>query len=315
MNSQVSHPKPSVLRTKAAPSSSFIRKFLKYRYYYALLLPGLIYFIVFKYIPMGGVIIAFKDYKLTQGVLGSPWVGLKWFRILWSTGDFWNALYNTLLISFYKLIFGFPAPIALAILLNEIIHRRFKKIIQSILYFPHFLSWIVLGGILFAILSPGTGLISWLGFNSSPLMRPESFRSLLVVSHIWKEVGWGTVIYLAAIAGINPEMYEAARIDGANRFRLISHVTIPAISGTIVIMLILRTGQILSAGFDQVFILSNDVVLHVADILDTYVYRVGLSLGRFSIATAAGLFQSLAGLLLLLFTNWLARRFSDQGLW
>ncbi|MEK8130407.1 ABC transporter permease subunit [Paenibacillus filicis] len=304
-----------VARAIPGSSRSFLRTLLKYKYYYVLLLPGLIYFIIFKYIPMGGVVIAFKDYKLTQGITGSAWVGLKWFRILWSTGDFWNALHNTLLISFYKLIFGFPAPLVLAILLNEVMNQKFKRIIQSILYFPHFLSWIVLGGILFAVLSPGTGLLSWLGFSGSPLMQPESFRSLLVLSHIWKEVGWGAIIYLAAIAGVNPEMYEAARMDGASRFRLIRHVTLPAISGTIVIMLILRTGQILSAGFDQVFILSNDVVVHVADILDTYVYRVGLSMGRFSIATAAGLFQSLAGLLLLLFTNWLARRFNDQGLW
>lgn len=305
-------PTPRVL---AAPSRGFIQTLIKYKYYYALLLPGLIYFIVFKYIPMGGVIIAFKDYKLTQGIIGSPWVGLKWFEILVSTGDFWNALYNTVLISFYKLIFGFPAPIALAVLLNEVMNQRFKRVIQSILYFPHFLSWIVLGGILFTVLSPSTGLLSWLGFSSSPLMQPESFRSLLVISHIWKEIGWGTVIYLAAIAGVNPELYEAARMDGASRYKLIRYVTLPAISGTIVILLILRAGQILSAGFDQVFILSNDVVLHVADILDTYVYRVGLSMGRFSIATAAGLFQSVAGLLLLLFTNWLARRFNDQGLW
>ncbi|WP_052487828.1 ABC transporter permease [Gordoniibacillus kamchatkensis] len=283
--------------------------------YYVLLLPGIVFFILFKYVPMGGIIIAFKEYKLGQGILGSDWAGLKWFRILFGDSGFWIAFRNTIIISFYKLIFGFPAPIVLAIMLNEVANGWFKRTIQTIVYFPHFLSWVVLGGILITILSPTTGLVSWFGAKGSPLASPEHFRSLLVWSGIWKEAGWNTIIYLAAIAGINPEMYEAARIDGASRWKLIRHITLPSIAGTIVVMLILRTGYIMQAGFDQIYILYNPVVYSVADILDTYVYRNGLTIGRFAFATAAGLFQSAAGLLLLIFANWSAKRISNQGLW
>lgn len=291
------------------------RTWRRYWPYYVLLLPGIVYFIVFKYVPMGGIMIAFKEYKLGQGIFGSEWVGLKWFRILFGDSGFWIAFRNTIIISFYKLIFGFPAPIVLAIMLNEVANGWFKRTIQTIVYFPHFLSWVVLGGILITILSPTTGIVSWFGAKSSPLASPEHFRSLLVWSGIWKEAGWNTIIYLAAIAGINPELYEAAKIDGASRWRLIRHITLPSIAGTIVVMLILRTGYIMQAGFDQIYILYNPVVYNVADILDTYVYRNGLTIGRFAFATAAGLFQSAAGLLLLLFANWSAKRIGKQGLW
>ncbi|MFD0679965.1 MULTISPECIES: ABC transporter permease [unclassified Paenibacillus] len=288
---------------------------VKYKYYYLLMLPGLIYFLVFKYIPMVGILIAFKDYKLSLGVMDSAWSGMKWFRILFETEDFWVAFTNTIIISFYRLIFGFPAPIILALLLNEVFSNGIKRLIQTIVYFPHFLSWVVLGGMMFTLLSPSTGILAVFGMESSPIMQPDNFRSLLVWSNIWKEAGWGTIIYLAAIAGINPELYEAGRMDGASRFQLVRYVTIPSIANTIVILLILRTGHILSAGFDQVFILYNPLVYSVADILDTYVYRVGLTMGRYSLAAAAGLFQSVVGLLMLLFSNWLARRMGGSGLW
>ncbi|WP_309119005.1 ABC transporter permease subunit [Paenibacillus sp.] len=287
----------------------------QYQYYYLLLLPGIVYFIVFKYLPMGGIMIAFKDYKLSQGVFGSEWVGLKWFAMLFNDAGFWTAFQNTILISFYKLAFGFPSPIVLAILLNEVARTWFKRTIQTIIYFPHFLSWVILGGILFTLLSPSTGILSWFGVQVSPLADPSSFRSLLVWSGIWKEVGWNTIIYMAAMAGINPQLYEAARIDGASRWQLIRYITLPSIASTIVVLLILRTGYILQAGFDQVYILYNPIVYSVADILDTYVYRTGLTMGRFPYATAAGLFQSLVGLLLLAFANGSARRISGQGLW
>ncbi|MEK3915903.1 sugar ABC transporter permease [Paenibacillus sp. FSL H7-0331] len=300
----------------ASPCQSMLWKLMiKYKYYYLLLLPGLIYFLVFKYIPMLGILIAFKDYKISLGVWDSTWSGVKWFRILFETEDFWIAFRNTIMISFYKLIFGFPAPIILALLLNEVFSNGIKRLIQTIVYFPHFLSWVVLGGMMFTLLSPSTGILALFDVQSSPVMQPEQFRSMLVWSGIWKEAGWGTIIYLAAMAGINPELYEAGRIDGANRFQLVRYVTIPSIANTIVILLILRTGHILSAGFDQVFILYNPLVYSVADILDTYVYRVGLTMGRYSLASAAGLFQSVVGLLLLLFSNWLARRMGGSGLW
>ncbi|MBP1965051.1 ABC transporter permease [Paenibacillus aceris] len=295
--------------------SAFIKLFHKHKYYYLLLLPGIIYFIIFKYIPMGGIMIAFQDFKIAGSMFTSPWVGLKWFRILFESPDFWVALKNTVIISLYKLVFNFPAPIILALLLNEVLSGTFKRIVQTIVYFPHFVSWVVLGGILFSVFSVDTGLLKLLGFSSSPMMNPDAFRGFLVGSEMWKEAGWGTVIYLAAIAGVNPELYEAARMDGANRFQLVRHITLPSIASTIVVLLILRTGQILNAGFDQIFILYNPLVYNVSDILDTYVYRVGLTMGRYSFAAAAGLFQSVVGLIMLLTTNWLVRRMGERGLW
>ncbi|MEK3726000.1 ABC transporter permease [Paenibacillus sp. FSL H8-0034] len=290
-------------------------KWQYYKYYYLLIAPGLLYFALFHYVPMAGLVIAFKDFKLSQGILGSEWAGLKWFNLLFAAPDFWVALRNTILISFYKLIFGFPAPVILALLLNEVINPLFKRVVQTVIYFPHFISWVVLGGLMFTILSPDSGIFAIFGSKSSPLMEPDQFRSLLIWSEIWKEVGWGTVIYLAAITGINPELYEASKIDGASRFKQVLYITLPSISGTIILLMILKTGHLLNAGFDQVFILYHPLVYNVADILDTYVYRVGLTLGRFSIAAAAGLFKSVVGLLMLLFTNWLARRITGQGLW
>lgn len=301
-------------RANARPTA-FMKSFHKHKYYYLLLLPGIIYFLIFKYIPMGGITIAFQDFKIAGSIFTSPWAGLKWFRILFETPDFWVALKNTVIISFYKLIFNFPAPIILALLLNEVLNGVFKRVIQTIIYFPHFVSWVVLGGILFSVFSTDTGLLKLLGLSISPIMNPSTFRGFLVGSEMWKEAGWGTVIYLAAIAGVNPELYEAARIDGANRFQLVRHITLPSIASTIVVLLILRTGQILNVGFDQVFILYNPLVYNVSDILDTYVYRVGLTTGRYSFAAAAGLFQSAVGMLLLLFTNWLVRRMGERGLW
>jgi putative aldouronate transport system permease protein len=302
-------------KEKAYRQRVWLRLFREYKYHYFLLLPGIVYFIIFKYVPMGGILIAFQDYKLTKGILGSPWTGLKWFEMLFASPDFWLALKNTLIISFYKIAFNFPAPIVLALMLNEIVSSGFKRTIQTIIYFPHFFSWVVLGGIMFSILSVTTGISPLLGIKTSPLMDPDSFRSVLVISEIWKNAGWGTIIYLAAIAGINPELYEAAKMDGANRYHLIRNITLPSIASTIVVLLILRTGHVLSAGFDQVFILYNPLVYNVADILDTYVYRVGLTSGRFPLATAAGLFQSAVGLILLLLTNALAKRLGGRGIW
>ncbi|MCZ8511716.1 ABC transporter permease subunit [Paenibacillus filicis] len=287
----------------------------RYKYCYLLLLPGIVYFLLFHYVPMLGMLIAFKDYKITKGILGSEWAGFKWFELLFAAEDFWLALKNTILISFYKLIFGFPVPIVLALLLNEVLKPSMKRIIQTIVYFPHFVSWVILGGIMFTLFSSSTGLLSLFGLHTSPLTQPETFRSVLVASDIWKEAGWGTVIYMAAISGINPELYEAARMDGANRFDAMRYVTIPSIRTTIYILLILKTGHILNAGFDQVFVLYNALVYQVADILDTYVYRVGISVGRFSLAAAAGLFKSVVGLMLVLATNWIIRRLGGLGLW
>lgn len=295
--------------------SSFITKFNKYKYYYVLLLPGIIYFIVFKYLPMYGITIAFKNFQLSKGVLNSPWVGTKWFSILLSNPDFWVAFKNTIIISFYKIFFCFPAPIILSLLLNEVRNRYFKKSVQTILYLPYFITWVMMSGILFSMFSPESGVLSLFGIKTSPITQPENFRELLVWSEMWKGSGWGTIIYLAAIAGINSELYEAALMDGASRFQRIWYVTLPCIKSTIVVMLILRTGNILFAGFDQIYNLYNPTVYNVSDILDTYVYRNGLAMGRYSLATAAGLFQSAAGIIMLWLTTWLSHRMGEDGLW
>lgn len=295
--------------------NGFISKFNKYKYYYILLLPGIIYFVIFKYVPMYGVTIAFKNFQLSKGVLESPWIGTKWFSILMSNPDFWIAFRNTILISFYKIFFCFPAPIILSLLLNEVRFKYFKKAVQTIVYMPYFITWVMMSGILFSMLSPDTGIISLFGVKTSPLTQPEHFRQLLVWSEMWKGSGWGTIIYLAAITGINPEYYEAAIIDGASRLQRIRYITLPCIKSTIVVMLILRTGGILYAGFDQIYNLYNPSVYNVSDILDTYVYRNGLATGKYSLATAAGLFQSVAGIIMLLLTNWLSHRMGEEGLW
>lgn len=310
-------PAPSTAGVRRKPSvvKARLKELKKHKYYFVLLAPGIVYFLLFNYWPMLGVTIAFKDFRLLDGVMGSPWAGFKWFRILFQAPDFWVALRNTVIISFYKLIFNFPAPILLALLLNEVYHSGFKRIVQTIVYFPHFVSWVILGGILFSLFETGSGLLAVFGLSASPLMDPGKFRTMLVLTEMWKEVGWGTIIYLAAISGINPELYDAARMDGANRFQLVRHITLPSIAGTIVILLILRTGHILNVGFDQIFILYNPLVYNVADVLETYVYRVGITLGRYSFATAAGLFQSAVGLVLLLITNRIAKRLGEQGIW
>lgn len=311
---------PAAAREAAHPQTSgrwrrHWRSFERHKYYYLLLLPGIVYFLLIHYWPMFGITIAFKDFRLLDGVMGSPWAGLKWFRTLFASPDFWVALRNTIILSVYKLVFNFPAPILLALLLNEVYHSGFKRIVQTIVYFPHFLSWVILGGILFSLFSTNSGLLSMLGFSTSPLMDPTKFRGLLVLSELWKEVGWGTIIYMAAISGINMELYDAAKIDGANRFQLVRHITLPSIAGTIVILLILKTGHILNVGFDQIYNLYNPLVYEVADVLDTYVYRVGITMGRYPFATAAGLFQSVVGLILIVLTNRLAKKFGEQGIW
>lgn len=294
---------------------NFKELFNKYKYYYLLMLPGIIFFIIFKYIPMGGIAIAFKDFKVSQGIFGSSWVGLRWFSELFSSQDFFVSFKNTLIISLYKIVFGFPAPIILALLINELRSKFGKRAIQTMVYFPHFLSWVVISGILLAVLSTQGGMLSLFGIKSSPLMDVRYFRGVLVVSQIWKEAGWGTVIYLAAISSISSEMYEAAVIDGATRIQQIFYITLPSMASTIIILLILRTGFILNAGFDQVYMLYNPLVYGVGDILDTYVYRTAFSMGRYSLATAADLFKSVINLIILAITNSVAHAMGQEGIW
>ena len=293
---------------------------VKNRYLYLLLLPGLIYFIIFKYLPMYGVVIAFQDYNMIRGISGSEWVGFQQFERLFRTSTFQQIFLNTFLISFYKLVFGFPAPIVLALLLNEIRHRVFKRVTQSIMYLPHFVSWVIFSGIIITFLNPVDGLANYMiqRFGGEPvhfLISKEFFRSILVISDIYKGIGWGTIIYLAAISGVNLELYEAARMDGANRFRQTWHVTLPAIRPVVFIMLILSLGGILEAGFEQIYLLYSPLVYEVADVIDTYVFRMGIQRANYSLATAAGLFKSVIGLIFIVGANAIVKKFGEDGLW
>jgi len=281
-----------------------------------MIIPGLLFFIIFKYVPMYGIIIAFKDFRISRGVFASPWVGLKHFAAFFSSPDFSQVMINTILLSFYKLIIGFPVPILFAILLNELHNIYFKRTVQTIAYLPHFISWVVIGNLVLILLSPKTGLISSMitsifGIRVNLLMDPTYFRSVLVVSDIWKEMGWSAIVYLAALAGVDPTLYEAADIDGASRGRKMWSITLPSIATVIIIMLILRVGRILDAGFEQVLIMSNPLVNSVSEIIDTYVYKVGMLQGEYSYSTAVNLFKSVIGLIMVLFVNSLAKRWED----
>lgn len=290
------------------------------KYLFFMLIPVMAYFIIFHYVPMCGIVIAFKDFSMSKGILGSPWAGFKWFDMAFSSNDFISVLRNTLLISLYKMAWGFPAPIILALLLNEVNHTAYKKVIQSITYLPHLMSWVVLGGIFITLLAPETGAVNHLirllgGEPIYFLAEKEWFRPVVVATHVWQSMGWGSIIYLAAIAGISNELYEAAIVDGANRWQRMRHITLPGIMPTAAVLLILNMGGILNAGFDQIFNLENPMVYEVGDIIDTYVYRVGLVSRNYELATAVGLFKSAIGLILILITNRAARSFGDYGIW
>jgi putative aldouronate transport system permease protein len=285
-----------------------------------LALPGILYFLIFKYLPMWGLVLSFQNYSPFLGVFNSPWVGWDHFQRLFSNPDFPILFRNTLAISFLNLIFFFPLPIIISLLLNELRSEIYKRFIQTVIYLPHFLSWVIIFSLTFLMLSQSDGLVNklleYLGRDKYPfLTNPNIFWFLLTAQSIWKEVGWGTIIFLAAIAGVDPQLYEAARIDGANRFRQMWHVTLPAIRTVIVILLILRLGDILEVGFEQVFLMYNGAVANVAEVFDTYVYRVGIQQGQFSYSTAVGLFKSLVGLVLVVFANKLAKKFGEEGVY
>ncbi len=284
-------------------------------------MPGLIFFVLFKYAPLYGEIIAFKDFRIMDGIWGSEWAGLKHFDRLFNDRDFWIILRNTLLLNLYSILFVFPAPIVLALLLNEVRSHWFKRSLQNMLYLPHFISWVVLGGVIISILSPSTGLVNIvlskvfgiepIYFMASPFWWPIVFT----LSSIWQTAGWGTILYLAAMGNIDPQLYEAAKIDGASKLRQIFHVTLPGIRGTIAILLILQMGKVMDVGFEQVFNLQNSAVFSVADVISTYVYRMGLLGAQYSYATAVGLFQGIIGLILVLLVNKAIKSMGEGGLW
>ena len=295
------------------------RYFLRNRWLYFLLIPGILYLFIFNYLPMYGIIISFKDFSFRKGILGSEWIGFANYREMFASETFWNVLKNSIVLSLYRLAASFPFPILLALLLNEVRHKYFKKVVQTIIYLPHFVSWVVFAGMVQLFLSPTDGminmLIKMLGGEPIPfLQRSEYFRTILVISGIIKSAGWGTIVYLAAITAIDQEMYEAAVIDGANRLQKMFYLTIPCISNTIVILLILDMGSLLKNGFEQVYLLYNPLVYDVADIIETYVYRLGLEGGQYSYTTAVGLFQSVVGMIMILAANAVTRRISDNNL-
>ncbi len=289
-------------------------------YLWLLALPALLYFLIFKYVPMWGIIISFQNYSPYLGMMGSEWVGLEHFQRFFSNPDFFLLFRNTMAINLMSLIFFFPLPIVMSLMLNEIRVSWFKKTIQSIVYLPHFLSWVIVVGITFLLLSNSEGIFNKLlvAFGMSKinfLTNPDFFWVLLTLQSIWKEAGWGTILFLAAMANVDPQLYEASRMDGAGRFRQMWHVTLPAIRNVIFILLILRLGHMMDVGFEQVFLMMNGAVSEVADVFDTYVYRVGVLQGQFSYTTAVGLFKSVVGLILVVGSNYLAKKFGEDGVY
>lgn len=285
-----------------------------------MIIPGMLYYLLFHYKSMYGLLIAFKDYRITDGVMASPWAGLKYFEMVFFNAEFWRAFKNTIIISGCKLIFNFPAPIILALMLNEVANLRFKKVVQTMSYLPHFISWVVLSGVLINFLSPSTGAINMIikAFGGEPIFftgNPETFRPVLVLSSLWKEVGWGTIIYLAALTGVDTQLYEAARLDGAGRFKQTIYITLPSISNVVVISLIMAVGKVINDDFDQIYNLYNPAVYSVSEVIATYVYKMGLEQAMYSYSTAVGLFKNVISLLLVIMTNMLAKKIGDYGLW
>ena len=295
----------------------------RYWQLYALLALPLLYLLVFKYAPMVYIQIAFKKYSIVQSVWKMPLAGnhgFEYFIKAFKNKDFLLALRNTLTLNLLDLVIGFPAPIIFALILNELCFKRFKKVVQTIAYMPHFLSWVIVYSLALQLFAPGEGLVNMmiegLGGKSIPFLNdPTHWIATYIGVGVWQSFGWNSIVYLAAIAGINPELYEAAAVDGAGRFRKMWHITLPGIKPTIVVLLIMSLGNILGSGFDRPFAFQNNLVMKAADVISTYVYRTGIKGLQFSLTTAVGLFQSVVGVFFLLMANWLSRRLGERGIW
>ena len=304
---------------QTAPRRGFLSYMKREYMLYLIMVPGLIYFLIFKYVPMYGVTIAFQDYNIFNPD-ASVWVGFQNFQKLFSQVGFQRALMNNISISLLKLVVGFPTPIILSLMINELGNRKFKKVIQTSVILPNFVSWVVINGLLFALFSPSMGAIrqvaevfGYTGDLPNLLTDKDSFQWLIVITHVWKSAGMGTIVYLAALMGIDTQLYEAAAIDGAGKFRQLISITLPCLKSTIIVLLMFRVGEVMSAGFDQIFAITNPMVNQVADIIDTFVYRLGLQNKQFSLATAAGLFQSVIGLILVVVTNAIAKKVDPES--
>jgi putative aldouronate transport system permease protein len=305
--------------TKASKVLSTIGHLRKYKMLYIIAIPGILYFFIFKYIPLVGSIIAFKDYNIFKGIFDSPWVGLKHFETLFENTESMRILKNTLLLSFYDILV-FPAPLILALLLNELRLVIYKKIVQTVIYMPHFLSWVIISGIFVGILSPTTGIVNqfieWLGGQPIYFLGSEAWiRPILIIAHLWQSVGWGTIIYLAALTAISPELYEAAKVDGANRWKQTIHVTIPAIMPTFTVLFLLQIGNFLDFGFERVYVFLNQLNSGNGEVLDTYIFKVGLQQAQYSYTTAIGILKSVVGLVLLTMANFMSKRFTGNSLY
>lgn len=306
--------------TTRKKESRLRKRIWKNKWIYVMLLPGILYFLVFKYLPMYGLVISFQDYKPFKGILGSEWVGFEHFARLFNEPDFLNILTNTLILFGLNLLFYFPVPIILALMLNEVRNSFFKKTFQTLVYLPHFMSWVIIVSIGYVMLTMDGGIVNELlvffGFEKiNFLLSTEWFRPTYIIQVIWREAGWGTIVYLAAIASVDPQLYEAARMDGANRLRQIWHITLPAIRSVIIILLILKIGDVLELGFEHVYLLLNSMNREVAEIIDTYVYTAAMKQGQFSYSTAIGFFKSFVGLILVMVANKLAKKMGEEGVY
>lgn len=300
--------------------STFMKRLNRTKYLWLLFLPCLLYYLIFRYVPMFGIVVTFKNYNLYRGIWASDWVGLKYYRMFLNNPDFLILMRNTVLLGVYKLIFGFPAPIVLALLLNEMKRKVFKRFVQTVSYLPHFISNVIVASMVILFLSPTSGVVNhWIkaaGFEPiNFMMEPGLFRSIYVASEIWQNTGWETIIYLAALTAVDPMLYEAADIDGASRFRKLWHVTLPGIAPAIVIIFILNVGKVLEIGFEKVFMMYNAATYETADIISTYVYRTGLVQGNFSYAAAIDLFMGIISLVFIIVANTISRKVSETSLW
>lgn len=319
MNTLNSNTTSLTLNAKKRSARGLLNDIRKNKLLYVMLLPVLAFYVVFHYFPMYGAIIAFKDFSPRLGIWGSDWAGLDHFRTFFTGAYFWRTIKNTLLISFYELIFGFPAPIILALLLNEVKHSLFKRTVQTVTYLPHFISLVVICGIIKDFTVSGgviNDMISFFGGERvSLLLEAEWFRTIYVSSGVWQHIGWGTIIFLAALSGVDQEQYEAARMDGAGRWKQMLHVTLPGLMPTIVILLILNIGRMMNVGFEKIILLYNPGTYETADVISSYVYRVGLQDFNYSFSSAVGLFNSVINFVLVIFSNWVSRKLNDTSLW
>lgn len=288
---------------------------------YLFLLPAIAFAIIFQYSTIYGITLAFKDYQFNKGILGSPWVGFKYFEIFLNQPDFWKIVLTTVKFSMASLVFGFPAPIIMALMLNEVRQTQVKKVIQTVSYLPHFVSWVVVMALFQNLLSPYNGLINELlaeFFGKEPIYflgEPKYFLPLYILIGMWKEIGWGTILYLATIAGIDQSLYEAATIDGAGRLKQTWYITLPSLAGVIGLQLIMQVGGVLNVGFDQVYLMQTPATIDVSEVLSTYLVKMGIKNGQYSFGTAVGLFQTLVGFILMYITNWLSRKYLEVSMW